>query len=158
MATDTMRRTPGSLAPPRPRPRPVGSPRHTRPVAGGATRAAPGRRQTRRRAPRTPFVLLLVGLLGGAMISLLVISTTLAQGSFQVTNLQQQDATLARQEQALSQQVAEAQSPALIAAEATQLGMRPNPELTFIDPRTGKTVSGKVSRADEQISVPGYTP
>ncbi|HLI41101.1 MAG TPA: hypothetical protein VKV35_05605 [Streptosporangiaceae bacterium] len=156
MATDTMRRTPRSPAPPRPRPRPVSSPRHTRPVTGTGRRPAPGAQ--RRPAPRTPFIVLIVGLLGGAMISLLVISTTLAQGSFQIANLQQQDATLARQEQVLSQQVAQAESPARIAAEATQLGMRQNPQLAFINPKTGKIISGKVSSADAQIHVPGYTP
>ena len=107
MATDTMRRTPGS------RPRPSGprglcpaqgrsggrrspqerggscgvvppasrvtAPRHTRPVTGPVTGRAP---RPRVRSPRMPFILLLVGLLGGALVCLLVISTTLAQGAF----------------------------------------------------------------------------
>jgi len=101
---------------------------------------------------------LLVGLLGGALISLLVISTTLAQGSYQITNLQQQDTNLARQEQLLSQQVAQASSPAQIAQEAQQLGMRQNPNLRFIDLKTGKIVAGKASQADAAITVPGYSP
>jgi hypothetical protein len=161
MATDTITRTPGSRPqqqePRGPRPRPVSSPRHTRPVTGTGTETAPGI-TPRRRAPRLPFILLLVGLLGGALISLLVISTTLAEGSFQITNLQQQDANLAKQEQVLSQQVAQAEAPAQIASEATRLGMRPNPRLTFINTKTRKIVSGKPSRAEDEISVPGYTP
>jgi cell division protein FtsL len=102
--------------------------------------------------------LLLVGLLGGALISLLVISTTLAEGSFQITSLQQQNTSLARQEQLLTQQVAQASSPAQIAQEAEQLGMRQDPNLRFINVKTGKIVSGKVSQADAAIDVPGYTP
>ena len=105
-----------------------------------------------------PFILLLVGLLGGALVSLLVISTTLAQGAFQITNLQQQNADLARQEQTLTNQVAQAANPAVIATEAEQLGMRPNPRLGFIDLKTGKIVTGKPSRAEAAINVPGYTP
>jgi len=105
-----------------------------------------------------PFILLLVGLLGGALVSLLVISTTLAQGAFQITNLQQQNANLARQEQTLTNQVAQAGNPAVIAQEAEQLGMRPNPRLGFIDLKTGKIVTGKPSRAEAAINVPGYTP
>jgi Na+-transporting NADH:ubiquinone oxidoreductase subunit NqrC len=93
-----------------------------------------------------------------ALISLLVISTTLAQGSYQISRLQQQDTSLARQEQVLSQQVAQASSPAQIAQEAEQLGMRQNPNLRFISLKTGKIITGKVSKADAAINVPGYSP
>jgi hypothetical protein len=181
MATDTMPRSPGSrqvrgriVTPGRDtgpadrgdartpvRTRPVTAPRHTRPITGPARppvtrRAQDGR--TRVRSPRTPFILLLVGLLGGALVSLLVISTTLAQGSFQITNLEQQNASLARQEQNLTSEVAQAADPATIAQEAEQYGMRQNPNLRFVNLKTGKIVSGKVSRADAAIDVPGYTP
>ena len=105
-----------------------------------------------------PFILLLVGLLGGALVSLLVISTTLAQGSFRITTLQEQNAELARQAQILTNQVAQAGNPAAIAKEARLLGMRTNPRLGFIDLKTGKLVVGKPSRAEAAISVPGYTP
>jgi hypothetical protein len=166
-------------------PLPGRAPRHTRPLADpGARPARPARpttrptarpttgparpatrpparpavSRTRPRHPRAPFLLLLVGLLGGALVSLLVISTTLAQGSYQITNLQQQNANLAKQEQLLTQQVAEASSPAQIAQEAEALGMRPNPDLNFIDLKTGKVVKGQVSQADSEINVPGYNP
>ncbi len=179
MATDTMRRTPGSLAPPKRAPggsvppkgglggrvppgaggswgvvppaSRVTAPRHTRPVTGPVARP-------RARSPRMPFILLLVGLLGGALVCLLVISTTLAQGAFRITNLQQQNANLARQEQTLSNEVAQAGNPAVIAQEARKLGMRQNPYLGFIDLKTGKIVTGKPSRAEAAINVPGYTP
>ena len=102
--------------------------------------------------------MLLVGLLGGALVSLLVISTTLAEGAFQITSLQQQNASLARQEQTLSNAVAQEANPAVIASEAAQLGMRQNPNLRFINLKTGKIVSGKVSKSDAEIDVPGYNP
>ncbi len=164
-ATPTTTATPRTTAPPalpgapgRTRPaRPVSAPRHTRPVTGPAARpAASGR--PRARSPRTPFILLLVGLLGGALVSLLVISTTLAQGAFQITNLQQRSANLARQEQTLSNEVAQAGNPAAIASQAAQLGMRQDPALRFYDAKTGKVVSGKVTKSDAAINVPGYTP
>ena len=168
MATDTIQRTPASRqqAPRRadPRNRPVTAPRHTLPVLPPGTRPAPrpasrpAGPRSRSRAPRMPFILLLVGLLGGALISLLVISTTLAQGSFRITSLQAQNAELARQAQTLTNQVAQAGSPAVIAKQARQLGMRPNPRLGFIDLKSGKIVVGKPSRADAAINVPGYTP
>jgi hypothetical protein len=163
MATDTMRRTasprqaPGRGTPPANR---VTAPRHTRPVTAPRTRPAPrpAGPRARSRAPRMPFILLLVGLLGGALVSLLVISTTLAQGSFRVTSLQEQNADLARQTQTLTNQVAQAGNPAVIAKEAEQLGMRPNPHLGFIDLKSGKIVVGKPSRAEAAINVPGFTP
>ena len=171
MATDTMQRTPRTVpgrpgTPPEPRTRPVTAPRHTHPVTRTrpgpvpktpkATKTAPPR--PRARSPRMPFILLLVGLLGGAIVSLLVISTTLAQGAFRITNLQEQNASLVRQEQTLTNEIAQAGNPAVIAEKARQLGMRPNPLLGFIDPKTGKIVVGKPSRAEAAINVPGYTP
>ena len=158
---------PGRAGPGSPDPgrRPFTAPRHTRPVAGSQATPAlrrparsPDGLRPRTRHPRAPFILLLVGLLGGALISLLMISTTLAEGSFRISNLQQQDTNLARQEQVLSQQVAQAESPAQIAQEAEQFGMQQNPNLKFINLKTGKIVSGKVTQADAQINVPGYTP
>jgi hypothetical protein len=163
MATDTMRRTASPRQAPgrgTPRANRVTAPRHTRPVTAPRTRPAPrpAGPRARSRAPRMPFILLLVGLLGGALVSLLVISTTLAQGSFRVTSLQEQNADLARQTQTLTNQVAQAGNPAVIAKEAEQLGMRPNPHLGFIDLKSGKIVVGKPSRAEAAINVPGFTP
>ena len=177
MATDTMRpnagsprQAPGRAAPktssqktknpqkPRrsaPGTRPVTAPRHTRPVTGPVKGTAA---RPRARSPRMPFILLLVGLLGGALVCLLVISTTLAQGAFRITTLQAQNANLARQQQTLTNEVAQAGNPAVVAAEAQQLGMRPNPHLGFIDLKTGKIVTGKPSSAEAAINVPGYTP
>jgi hypothetical protein len=142
-----------------PQTRPLTAPRHTRPLAGTGTKPVtrPAAR-TRPRHPRAPFILLLVGLLGGALVCLLVISTTLAEGSYRITNLRQQNANLAKQEQLLTQQVAQASSPANIAQEAADLGMRPNPALQFINLKTGKVVKGQVSKSDAEINVPGYTP
>ena len=169
MATDTMPRTPRTVPgrgsdPKTARPGKVTAPRHTRPEPRPGTGPRPGTRpvprtsRPRARSSRTPFILLLVGLLGGALVSLLVISTTLAQGAFRITSLQEQNANLAREQQTLTNEVAQAANPAVIAGKAEQLGMRPNPHLGFIDQKTGKIIVGKPSRAEAAINVPGYTP
>ena len=106
---------------------------------------------------RAPFVLLLCGLLGGALVSALVISTTLAEGSFQITGLQQSTNALARQRQALEQEVAQAQSAQVLQSRAIKLGMRPQGELRFIDLKTGKTPSDKGGPQDA-FSAQGFTP
>jgi hypothetical protein len=105
---------------------------------------------------RLPFMLLLCGLLGGALVSALVISTTLAAGSFEISKLQNSTIAQARQLQSLQEQVAQAQSAAQIASRATELGMRPVGELMFLDLKTGKlTTDGIDWRA---YVPPGYTP
>jgi hypothetical protein len=88
-----------------------------------------------------PFILLLVGLLGGALVSLLVISTTLDAGSYRINNLTQQNAILAKETGALSAEVAQAESPQKLAEEASLLGMRNDTYLRFIDPKTGKILT-----------------
>jgi len=134
------------------------------PVLGdgrGAPAAAPAPQRAAaarpRGRPRTPFVLLLIGLLGGGLVCLLLINTTLAEGSFRITAMQHKNADLAQQEQALQQQIVQQQSPASIAARAMQLGMRPTGRLRFIDVKTGR-VYNQPAHVPYVIPVPGYTP
>jgi hypothetical protein len=105
---------------------------------------------------RLPFVLLLCGLLGGALISALVISTTLAAGSFEISKLENSTTAQTKQLQSLQEQVAQAQSPPQIASRAAELGMRPVGQLRFVDLKTGKLTT---DATDWQAYVPpGYTP
>lgn len=103
-----------------------------------------------------PFLLLVCGLLGGALVCALVISTTLAQGSFQISQLQQQNSVLARQRQALQAQVAQARSATVIEQRAYQLGMRPVSVVRFIDLRDGtvKTDARDAARSATQVPRP----
>jgi cell division septum initiation protein DivIVA len=77
--------------------------------------------------------LLLLGLLGGGMVCLLVVNTTLAANSIRIQNLQQTNADVSEQVQQLQQQVATARSASAIQAEARKLGMRPDPHLVFLN-------------------------
>ena len=122
------------------------------PSAPGVTRAAP------RRGHRMPFILMLCVLLGGALVCTLLISTTLAAGSYRITKLQQSVDALARQRQTLQEQVAQAQSAQVIEQQAEQLGMREQGQLRFFDLKTGKVQTDAGSAADQAINVPGYTP
>jgi hypothetical protein len=106
---------------------------------------------------RMPFVLLLCGLLGGALVSALVISTTLAEGSFQINKLQDSTSSLARQRQTLEDQVAQAQSAPVIAQQASQLGMRRPTELQYVDLKAGKvTTTGPAFIG--AATAPGFAP
>jgi hypothetical protein len=105
-----------------------------------------------------PFLLLVVGMLAGALVCLLVISTTLAAGSFQISSLQKQNESLAKQQQQLQQRVAQDQAPSVIAQRAEQLGMRPVQQLEFLNVKTGQVSSNAATGATAKIQVPGYTP
>ncbi|MGD0934960.1 MAG: hypothetical protein ABR922_10360, partial [Streptosporangiaceae bacterium] len=147
---------PPKTAPPKSAP-PIGPvPRATPRAASGA--ASPETADVGGARRRMPFLLLIVGMLCGALVCLLVISTTLAAGSFRITSLQQRDQALAKQQQQLQQQVAQDQAPSVIAQRAEQLGMRPVTQLEFLNVKTGKISSDAATGADAQIQVPGYTP
>jgi len=165
---------PRPAAPPRTQPRRGTRPRRAggpaapgrRPgLAGAATRAPATVRRAgaaREAAPpsghRMPFFLMLCVLLGGALICTLVISTTLAAGSYQISKLQQSNDALARQRQTLQEQVAQAQSAQVIEQRAEQLGMRQVGEVRFLNLKTGKVLTDAGSGAVQEVNVPGYTP
>jgi Tfp pilus assembly protein PilN len=106
--------------------------------------------------PRTPFVLLVLGLLGGGLVCLLVINTTLSTAQFQINQLQESNATLSQQEQTLQQQIATDESPATIEQRAYKLGLRQEQHLTFLNPRTGRIYREPVLHG--VLPVPGFTP
>jgi hypothetical protein len=88
---------------------------------------------------------LLLGLLGGGMVCLLVVNTTLAANSLRISDLQQQNAASTEQVQELQQIVASERSAAMIEKEATRLGMRPDTAPLFVDLRT-KSIEGPSAR------------
>lgn len=106
---------------------------------------------------RMPFVLLLCGLLGGALVSALVISTTLAEGSYQITKLQDSTSSLAKQRQTLQEEVAQGRSAQTIEQRASQLGMRRVGELRFVDLKSGKVTTDGPTWSGA-ANAPGYAP
>ena len=158
---------PRAVAPPRPagRPRP-GQPRPGQPRPSGQPRArvSAARRGANTaaagvaRSSRTPFVFLVVGLLGGGLLCLLIINTILDTGSYQITQLQQENVTLAQQTQELQARIAQQQSPAVLAEKARQLGMEEPGLLHFLDLRKGKIKSQPTHAPGVSVYPPGYTP
>jgi hypothetical protein len=140
---------PGGIPNARTAPQPQPQPQPGASRGGSPAVAPPG-------THRLPFVLLLCGLLGGALVSALVISTTLAAGSFEISKLQNSTIAQARQLQSLQEQVAQAQSASQIANRATELGMRPVGELMFVDLKTGKLTTDGTNWPG--YVPPGYTP
>jgi cell division protein FtsB len=110
------------------------------------------------RSSRTPFVFLVVGLLGGGLLCLLLINTILDTGSYQITQLQQENVTLAQQTQELQARVAQEESPTVLAAKASQLGMQEPGLLRFLALRKGKIEREPAHAPGVSVYPPGYTP
>ncbi|WP_330340589.1 septum formation initiator family protein [Streptomyces sp. NBC_00557] len=88
----------------------------------------------RARAARTPFVLLVVLLLGGGLIGLLMLNSALSEGSFKLADLQKQTKNLTDEEQALQRDIDAYSSPDALQRRARQLGMVPGGDPVFLGP------------------------
>jgi hypothetical protein len=103
-------------------------------------KVAPARRSAT--PPRAPFVLLVLGLLGGALVSLLLLNTVLAQDAFTLSELQRGNQQLSERKQALQEDISRENSPAVLHSKARSLGMVDGQRPAFIDPRTGRVTTG----------------
>ncbi|RAY16533.1 hypothetical protein DPM19_06630 [Actinomadura craniellae] len=116
-----------------------------------AAQPAPKRARAGRGAapPRTPFVLLVVGLLGGALVSLLLLNTVLAEDAFTITELQRGNKQLGQSAQELEQQIAREESPEQLERKAKALGGEQSKRPAFIDAPTGQVVGGAARPAPD---------
>ncbi|MGW1156753.1 septum formation initiator family protein [Streptomyces sp. NPDC002519] len=85
-------------------------------------------------AARTPFVLLVVLLLGGGLIGLLVLNSALSEGAFRLDDLQRQTKSLTDEEQALQRDVDAYAAPDALQRRARELGMVPGGDPAFLNP------------------------
>ncbi|MFD7865964.1 septum formation initiator [Streptomyces sp. NPDC059783] len=86
------------------------------------------------KAARTPFVLLVVVLLGGGLISLLLLNSALNEGSFRLSELRKRTTELTDDQQALQRDVDRASEPDALARRARELGMVPGGSPVFLGP------------------------
>ena len=138
--------------------RPAAPPAAGTPPARRASPAPPPAGSGRQPVSRTPFILLVLGLLGGGLVCLLVINTTLAAGAFRISALQQGNAQTSQRVEELQQQVATEESPSSIEQRALKLGLRMQPVLDFLDLRTGRSYATPATMPGVSVVPPGYTP
>lgn len=100
-------------------------------AGGGGTGAGPG---TAGQAARMPFVLLVVALLGGGLISLLLLNSALNQGSFQLSKLKKETTVLRDEQQELQRDVDGYSAPDALQRRAHELGLVPGGSPVFIGP------------------------
>ena len=94
---------------------------------------------TSSRAPRTPFVLCVGGLLTLGLLGLLLLNTVLAQGAFTVHDLQRRTAALGDEQQRLQTVVSLQGSPLVLAEKARGLGL-----VQVRDPAFIRTSDGRI--------------
>ncbi|UED83685.1 septum formation initiator family protein [Streptomyces profundus] len=92
---------------------------------------APGQAAT---AARTPFVLLVVVLLGAGMLALLILNASLNQGSFELSELRRETQELTDEQQRLQAEVDGHSAPGALAERAEELGLVPAGPPAFLGP------------------------
>ncbi|MFD8260418.1 hypothetical protein ACFV19_16115 [Streptomyces griseoluteus] len=107
----------------------------------------------RARAARTPFVLLVVLLLGGGLLGLLVLNSALSEGSFELDDIQRRTKSLTDEEQALQRDIDAYSAPDALQRRARELGMVPGGDPAFLD-RDG-SVKGVPSPAPRSAALTG---
>lgn len=109
-------------------------------------------------AARTPFVLLVVFLLGGGLIGLLVLNSALSEGGFRLDDLQKDTKSLTDEEQALQRDVDAYAAPDALQRRARELGMVPGGDPAFLNP--DGTVKGVPGAAAEPaaLRIPAVVP
>ncbi|NJQ07175.1 FtsB family cell division protein [Streptomyces lonarensis] len=85
-------------------------------------------------AARTPFVLLIVVLLGAGMLSLLLLNAALNQGSFELSELRRQAQDARDEQQSLQAEVDGFSAPDALAERARELGLVPGGPPVFLAP------------------------
>ncbi|MFF4389670.1 MULTISPECIES: hypothetical protein [unclassified Streptomyces] len=113
---------------------------------GRALGGRPARPRPGGQAARMPFVLLVVALLGGGLISLLLLNSALNEGSFQLSKLRKETTALTDEEQALQRDVDAHSAPDALQRRAHELGLVPGGSPVFIGP-DGK-VAGSAAPAE----------
>jgi hypothetical protein len=90
--------------------------------------------------PRTPFLLLMAGLVVAGVVGVLVLHTKINEGAFRLSDLRANQASLHQQEQQLEQQLADLSSPGNLRAAATRLGLVPAADPAYIYLPDGRVV------------------
>ena len=128
--------------------------RVTTPSRGGRLTLVP---RAARGTPKVPFVVLVLLVLGGGLVGLLVLNTSLQQGAFYEASLQDQQSALATKQEDLRLEVAALRDPQRLAREAQSLGMVPNTNPAFIDLSDGSVLGDPkpaTAGTSPQLTVP----
>ncbi|MEV6109743.1 hypothetical protein AB0M28_34295 [Streptomyces sp. NPDC051940] len=85
-------------------------------------------------AARTPFVLLVVALLGAGLIALLLLNAAVNQGAFELGEAKRDTTSLTEEEQRLQREIDAYAAPDALSRRAGELGMVPGGAPVFLRP------------------------
>ena len=113
------------------------------------------RRRLRGTGARTPFAVVLVGLLGAGLLGLLALNTVLAEGSFRLHALQAEAKELATREQVLQREVEVLRAPGSLEDRARALGMVPGGPPVYLRLSDGAVLGTPVAGVAPAPAAPG---
>ncbi|WP_443070891.1 hypothetical protein [Streptomyces sp. NBC_01476] len=103
-------------------------------------------------AARTPFVVLVVSLLAGGLITLLLLNSAVNRDSFQLNKLEKDTTGYTDEQQQLQQEVDGYSAPGELQRRAQELGMVPGGNPAFLNP------DGSVRGTPDAATAPPGTP
>ncbi|RIV38387.1 hypothetical protein [Micromonospora radicis] len=104
------------------------------------------------RVPRAPFAALVVVLVVGGVLGILAVNTKINENAFRLLELQEQQAKLDVEQQQLTKEIADAEAPGNLAAQARKLGLVESGEPALIRLPDGKLI-GVPQPAGGQASI-----
>ncbi len=124
--------------------------RAARPALAAVERARLALVPTRRvRAPRAPFAVLVLAILGAGVVGLLVFNTQMQQASFYATDLQKQADDLASRSQSLDMELDRLRDPQRLAQAGKELGMVAPSVPAFVNLSDGRVVGTPTAAVPE---------
>ena len=125
-------------------PRPSQAPERSRRAPLSLVRALPARR-------RAPFAIFCLGVLGAALLCVLVLNISVSTGQYELVQLRNEQLSLQKQNQDLTQRAQNFEAPQNLAARAAELGMVASTSKGQIDLGT-LLVTGKAKAAEKGAS------
>jgi len=132
-------------------------PHKTTRLRGGAPRPQPRRglrlvAPVTNRARHTPFVVVLLAIIGSGLVGLILISTAMQAQTFELAKLTAQTRELETRQEALQRAVSELESPENLGPLAVAHGMVPSQTPVYLQLSDG-TVKGSPKPAEERSNI-----
>ena len=113
-------------------------------VEGGAGRRLDAVRAPLQATSGVPFMVLCALVLVGALLAALLLNTTMARGSYEMSRLQREVGLVAQDVQEVQAELRSAESS--LAEEANRLGMVPAEDMTMLSVTEGEVVAGTAEK------------
>src|SRR5690554_3888769 len=114
-------------------------------------------RSQRLARPRLAYSLIIIAGLFAVLASQLLLSIALADGAYQISDLQAQQKELSRAQQAVTEELNVLESPQNLAARAESLGLVSNNSAVYLDLASGKVLGSPKAAKAGAGSVTGNT-